>query len=214
MRVVQLIYRDALGEVRGELETDGRRLTAVLDGHRFAGWLDSLEPLEPSTLPPRFVLAAGGLSSCALFFILPITVRAGERDLPASIGVELELGAPRPDQGLDRERVVLELVVDERRVRSSGRSGWFEDELVELQRACPDLQLAICFGCGLSDYSPYGHGLFGNLMCFRGNKVAYRAVQSKQDLFAIIDTVTEQVQETHVCTEYEPRAPGTGYRGS
>ncbi len=213
MRIIRLVYRDAHGELVGELETDGRHLTAVIDGVRFAGWLDSLEPTEPTTLPPRFVLAAGGLSSCVLTFALPITVLAAGRELPASLGVELELGAPRPDQGLDRERVVLELAVEERHVRSSGRSGWFEDELVEIQRACPDLRLVTCFGCGLSDYSPYGHGLFGNLMCFRGNKVAYRAVQSKQDLFAIIDTVTEQVQETHVCAEYEPRVPGAGYRG-
>lgn len=213
MRIVPLVYRDALGDLPGELHTDGRSITAVIDGVRFAGWLDSLEPTGPATLPRRFVLAGGGLSSCFLTFALPIIVRAGERDLPASINVDLELGEPRPDQGLDRERVVLELVVDDRRVRSSGRSGWFEDELVELERACPDLRFVTCFGCGLSDYSPYGHGLFGDLMCFRGTKVAYRAVQSKQDLFEIIDTVTEQIQETHVCDEYEPRVPGTGHRG-
>jgi hypothetical protein len=62
-------------------------------------------------------------------------------------------------------------------------------------------------------YSPYGHGLFGGLACFRGNKAGYRAVTGKDDLFAVWDTMTEFVQETHLCPEFERRVPGTGYRG-
>lgn len=172
------------------------------------GW----EPVEPAALPPRFVLASTGLCACHLVFALPIGVLAGTGELSATIGVELELGPPRESGGIESELVWLELRVGDRRVRSSGKSGWFENELVELER-CPDLKQKTCFGCGLSDYSPYGLGLFGDLMCFRDNKLAYRAVRSKEDLFAIIDTVTEQVQETYVCCDFEPRVPGAGYRG-
>ena len=50
-------------------------------------------------------------------------------------------------------------------------------------------------------------------MCFRDAKPAYRAVTSKVQLFAIHDAFTEQVQETHVCPEWERRASGAGYRG-
>ena len=58
-----------------------------------------------------------------------------------------------------------------------------------------------------------GHGLFGGLICFRGIKAEYRAVNSKAALFEILDRFTEQVQETHVCPEFERRTPGAGYRG-
>ena len=70
-----------------------------------------------------------------------------------------------------------------------------------------------CINCAFSDYSPVGHGLFGGLACFRGNKAGYRGVTSKGGLFKIWDTMTEFVQETYLCPEFEKRAPGTGYRG-
>jgi hypothetical protein len=212
---VPVVYRDATGVIAGELETDGRDLRMTLDGLTFEGRdLDMLEPAEGVPLPARFTLG-DDLCACQLRFALPISVMAGADELAASLGVELELGAPRllPRGGIDREVLRLELVVGDRRVRSSGTTGWFEDELVELARACPDLHFKTCFGCGLSDYSPAGHGLFGGLMCFRDNKAAYRAVTTKCELFAIHDTFTEHVQETHVCPEWEARRPGSGYRG-
>jgi hypothetical protein len=71
----------------------------------------------------------------------------------------------------------------------------------------------MCFGCGLSDYSPLGHPLFGGLSCFRDNEIGYRSVRTKADLFRIWETRTELVQETHLCPRFERRKPGTGYRG-
>lgn|SRR5579875_150910 len=73
--------------------------------------------------------------------------------------------------------------------------------------------ILICFTCAFSDYSPVGHGLFGSLACFRGNKSSYLQVQSKRDLFAIWNTMTEFIQETYCCPAFERRKPGTGYRG-
>jgi hypothetical protein len=56
----------------------------------------------------------------------------------------------------------------------------------------------------LSDFSPYGHGLFGNMICFRANKVGYVALPSGEDFdkdayFGATETVSEMVQETHLC---------------
>ncbi len=75
-----------------------------------------------------------------------------------------------------------------------------------------------CINCAFSDYSPYGHGLFGNLICFRANKTGYLARSSnedfcKDDYFDVMETVSEMVRETYLCPEFEKRAPGTGYRG-
>jgi hypothetical protein len=88
-----------------------------------------------------------------------------------------------------------------------------ESGLVKLQTLAPELHFKTCYGCGLSDYSPGGQDLFGTLMCFRDANDDYRRVQTKWDLFALSPRVTEAVQETHVCAEWERRKPGTGYRG-
>jgi hypothetical protein len=97
---------------------------------------------------------------------------------------------------------------------SAALSGWFEDELLDLQRQLPDgMLMKACINCAFSDYSPYGHALFGGLACFRGNKDGYGAVKGKSDIFRIWDTMTEFVQETYLCPEFKKRLPGTGYRG-
>lgn len=108
----------------------------------------------------------------------------------------------------------IDLVSSHGAIDSAGTSGWFEDELLDIQRKLPaEVYLRACIGCGLSDYSPYGHGLFGNLACFRATKAAYRSVTNKHGLFAIWSSATGYVQETYLCPEFERRRPGTGYRG-
>ncbi len=98
--------------------------------------------------------------------------------------------------------------------RSHGREGWFENELLDLQERLPQgAYLRTCLKCGLSDYSPYGTMMSGSLACFRDNAEAYRAVNDKQSLFAIWDSNTEFVRETHVCEKFKLRRPGAGYRG-
>ncbi len=78
------------------------------------------------------------------------------------------------------------------------------------RNACSLLVLSL-----ISQNSPkrLGHGLFDGLACFRDNKQGYLSVQTKRDLFGIWGTMTEFVQETFRCPEFERRAPGTGYRG-
>ena len=70
-----------------------------------------------------------------------------------------------------------------------------------------------CINCSFSDYSPGGHDGFGTLLCFRDNKDAYLAVKGKRDLFQLMHKMTECVQETYLCPEFQRRVPGAGYRG-
>jgi hypothetical protein len=106
------------------------------------------------------------------------------------------------------------LKFEDQTLTSGGWSGWFEDELLDLQRQLPPgAYLKACINCAYSDYNPYGHGMFGCLACFRGNKAGYWAVGGKRDLLLVRDTMTEYVQETYLCPEFERRHPGTGYRG-
>lgn len=213
---IEAVYRDALGAEAIVLHTDGHSLRTTIRGVTFAGNdLDLLEPASADDARQRgFTLQLDSLCACELDLRFPVQLARAEGAQDVVLLAHLALGRPAERGGIEGESVVLSLTLGEQALRSSGTSGWFEDELVELQRMLPaGSHLRICHGCGLSDYSPLGHGLFGGLACFRGNPEAYRAVRSKRDLFAIWDTLTGHVQETHVCPAFEPRRPGTGYRG-
>jgi hypothetical protein len=120
---------------------------------------------------------------------------------------------PAPNGGLEKEVLTLSLDTDRQVFRSAGNSGWFEDELLSLQSSLPQgTYLKACISCAHSDYSPYGHGLFGGMACFRNLKEQYSQVKDKFDLFPILDQA-EVVQETYLCPEFEKRQPNTGYRG-
>jgi len=76
-----------------------------------------------------------------------------------------------------------------------------------------DIYFFNCFGCQFADYSVYGNGAFGNMMCFRNVKERYNAVISKLDYRQIHDSFDGMVQEVYLCDEFRRRRPGAGYRG-
>jgi len=210
-------YKDRFGEVQTTIVNDGRTLTMTARGVRFRGNdFDGLEPQDVSD-PAQissFTLLHGSLCSCVIGADITVAVSTPHGHVDGLLTFELELGEPLPMGRLDRERLKLWLTVNEQTYSSEGKTGWFEDEMLDLQgKLPPSTFMKACINCAFSDYSPAGHGLFGGLACFRGNKAGYRAVSSKKDLFGVWDTKTEFVQETHRCPEFEKRAPGTGYRG-
>jgi hypothetical protein len=128
---------------------------------------------------------------------VPVVTPHGMAD--GVLTVHLELGDPAPNGGIDREHLTLQLKVEDQLVASKGWSGWFEDEMLDIQKQLPpDGYMKACINCAFSDYSPVGHGLFGGLACFRDNKQSYLSVKTKRDLFGIWKTMTEYVQETYL----------------
>jgi hypothetical protein len=194
---------------------DSRELTMLLREVTFAGAsFDTLEPIAGSDdrLLQNFTFQLRSLCACRIACKIPILTTDGVGD--AILGVDLTLGGPTANGGLDREDLFLTLDLDGQTYRSSGKSGWFEDELLDLQKAMPrGNYFKACIGCGFSDYSPSGHGLFGSMACFRNSKEEYLRVKSKGDLFDLWDRNAGRVQETFLCHEFEKRQPGTGYRG-
>jgi hypothetical protein len=210
-------YTDRHGEERTTIVNDGESLTIVVRGVRFRGSdFDCFEPLgvsDPAELS-SFRFLRGSLGFCTIEADVPLPLVTPARLVDGLLTFELTLGEPLPTNQMDPNRLKLVLVVNERTYASRGTSGWFEGEMLDLQRQLPaGTFMRACINCAFSDYSPYGHGLFGCLACFRGNKVGYRAVAGKDDLFDVWDTMTEYVQEPHLCPEFERREPGTGYRG-
>jgi hypothetical protein len=210
-------YRDRSGEESLSIRNDGKVLSATIRGVEFRGGdFDTLEP-TPGTDPDRlssFTLQQNALCSCVIDVEIPVPVVTPHGVTHGELSAHLELGDPAPNGGIDREYLSLRLRFGDRVLTSRGWSGWFEDELADLQRQMPEgTYLKACISCAFSDFSPMGHGLFGGLACFRGNRAGYRSVRTKRDLFEVWGTMTAFVQETHLCPEFERRTPGTGYRG-
>jgi hypothetical protein len=210
-------YEDRSGLELTSITNDGKRLSLRLRGVEFQGQdFDGLEPegpLDPARLA-SFTLNHGELCACVIEAEIPIPIATPGGEVEGMLRVHLELGGPAPNGGIDREVLELALRIGERCLASSGTSGLFEDELLDIQKQLPpDVYMRACINCAFSDYNPAGQGLFGCLACFRDNKRAYLAVRDKQELFRIWDTMTEWVQETYLCPEFARRAPGTGYRG-
>lgn len=208
-------YQDAHGELSGSLHNDGKWLTLTLGDTRFSGMaFDSLSPESPLPDGSRFQLQHDVLCQCALYLRLPLTLLSAEGPQAAQLEIIQHLGQPAPHGGLDRADLQLQLHMPPQHWSSrEGRSD-FEDALLDLQRQLPDgLRLHCCFGCQYGDYSVYGQGSFGSLMCFREHKAIYNQVRSKLDYRQQLDQFSNTVQETGCCPEFTLRKPGAGYRG-
>jgi hypothetical protein len=206
-----------VGQELTSITNDGRVLSMTVRGIQFKGSdFDSLEPMgEPDPVRlASFTLSRGELCSCKIEADIPMPVVTPHGIAEGVLGVHLELGDPAPTGGIDREHLALKLAVEGQVIISKGWSGWFEDELLDIQKQLPEgTYMKACINCAFSDYDPIGHGLFGGLACFRDNKGGYLSVKTKRDLFDVWKTMTDFVQETYLCPEFGRRVTGTGYRG-
>ncbi len=213
------VYRDRFGEVATTLYNDGKQLSMTLRGVKFTGTsLDDWDPVADvdSSLSQPFMFTRSGKVLCeyTLAFDMPILVVFQAEQLQGTLHVLLTLGAATPNRGTDREILFLTLTVGGSSFASQGKVGWFEDELLDIQRQLPEgMYMQNCFCCAYSDYHPVGSGLFGDLACFRNKKQEYLAVSNKYALMDMWPTHIEDVQETYRCPEFARRKPGAGYRG-
>jgi hypothetical protein len=211
------IYEDARGRETTRIHNDGRELRVLLRGIAFVG--DDFDGLSPvpdqlDVARSKFRLQHDALCACRLEWVMPIPLSHHGEPVEETLAVYLVIGNPLPNGAIDSQTVTLELTTPGKIVRSSGTSGWFEDELLELTKALgDDTLIRACITCAFSDYSPYGHGSFGCLACFRDAKEEYLRGKGKAGIFAVWNRMTEFVQETYLCGEYRLRIPGTGYRG-
>lgn len=213
----QAAYRDARGEERTVIENDGTLLRMTVRGVPFVG--NSFDDFEPQTEEDGeelrdFSFLYGSLSDCVIECDMPIAVVAGTEVIQARLHIHLSKRSPVQGERFGSEELVLRLDMGDASFTSEPGRDSFEGALQDIQNALPrDTYLQCCFTCAFSDYSPAGNGVFGCLACFRGNKAEYLKVKGKFDLFRVWDCMTEFVQETSYCPEYQRRVPGTGYRG-
>jgi len=196
---------------------DGETLRMEIRGLTFVGKdFDALEPPQNVTADQlaQFRLSRNELCSCRIQCEIPITIQDNDARKDGCLSVEVILGEPTQTGALDREDLRITLTCDHGKYSGSGKSGWFEDELLEIQEQLPaDVYVVACINCLFSDYSPYGHGAFGCMMCFRNLKTEYLKVKTKKEFWSVHDRYDRMVQETYRCPQFERRIPGTGYRG-
>ncbi|WP_210571807.1 DUF6304 family protein [Streptomyces sp. GESEQ-4] len=213
-------YTDRHGSEEIVFETDGRELIrTTIRGVRFEGdTMDDLGALSGEPPEQPFSFFDGALCSCLLEWEVPIPVEVrGSGVRPGLLRCALRLGDPAgPRRGLDEEALTTTLHLDGYEFRNAAGQDDFEDALHEIQRKLPRAaRLKACVSCAWSDYSPVGHSLMAGLACFRDVKERYRLVEGKhgpRGIFAIWGDLTEFVQETWLCDQFEHRATG-GYRG-
>ncbi|WP_203882495.1 DUF6304 family protein [Planotetraspora kaengkrachanensis] len=206
-------YRDRGGEERVSIRNDGHQLTVTIRGIEFTGsHLDDLEAATDLPDETAFTIDHGALCACELVWTIPIAVVADGAVVDGQLGCHLILGAPPRRAAGDTVSVLLEFGGS---TYTAHASGWFEVALEALHRQVPrGTYTRTCIACAWSDYQPGGSPLFGGLACFRDAKDAYRRITTKHDMFEILPALTEWVQETHVCDQFERREAGVGYRGS
>lgn len=210
-------WSDPNGTVSTSISNDGAELRMSVRGVEFAGRdFESFSPVE-GTPPDRlagFSIHHGCLCSYRLKWRMPIPVRIDARTVVGGLWVGLVVGDPGPNGSLVGGHLQIALDYGGFWFQGSGTSGWFESELLEIREQLPaGTHLLACIDCLYSDYSPYGSGMFGSMMCFRNLKEEYLRVSTKDELFEIHDRYDRTVQETYLCPEFEKREPGTGYRG-
>ncbi len=210
-------YTDALGSDETTIANDGESLRMIVRGVEFTSTdFDSLEPPVDATPEQlaNFTLHRGSLCACRIECRIPISIHDNGQESSGSVEMALQLGDPTANGGLDREELSLVLHYKEQQFAGLGKSGWFEGELLEIQNQLPDgVFMRACINCLYSDYSPYGHGLFGCMMCFRNLKAEYLRVSTKDEFWSVHDRYDRLVQETYLCSEFQRRVPGSGYRG-
>lgn len=218
MEIYPAKYTDKNGEFETTIRNDGKTLRMNVRDVEFYGHSFDTFEIENGISEDRLALFSlsktKDICNCTIECEIPIKVIADEIDLDARLFIKLELGRVTEKGWVEKEDVFLKLKYQDFELDSQGKSGWFEDELLDIQKQLPiGHKLKNCFGCAFSDYSVYGHGLFGGMFCFRNIKDEYIKILDKKAFMNIMHNAEEKVQETYLCPEFEIRKANTGYRG-
>ncbi len=211
-------YADKFGTEKIEIYNNGEELSMIIRGVTFNGGdFDDFAPAS-GTLPNKLKKFSFDshqtLVDHELECEIPIAIGKDDTTMPGLLKMKLILGEMTPTNRISKELLFLELDFKNMNIKSSGKSDWFEDEMLDIQKQLPSgYYFKCCFGCLYSDYSVYGHGLFGHMLCFRNFKEDYLAVKDKDDYLKIMNNTTIIVQEIYLCSEFKKRIPKTGYRG-
>jgi len=212
-------YCDLHGSESVTVANDGEVLRLKIRGVAFSGPdFDRLSPSDGTSLEgiAKFTVSGSNtLCSFELMLDIPIPVVVNQAETQGILHMNLQVGHPTPNGGVQCISLQLVLAVDDHTTKSSGQSGgYFEEELLDIERQLPeDVYIKGCVNCLYSDYSIVGNGMFGDMQCYRNMKADYLAAHSKAEWFELSKRCDTRVQEIYICPDFTLRIPGTGYRG-
>jgi hypothetical protein len=136
-------YSDAYGTENTVITNDGEDLRVTIRGIEFFGGdFDSLEIVydrTPEELKSKnLVLNHNDLCSCKIESQITVFIEDKKKRSKGILLMELELGEPASNGGITSEDVKLTLEYKKEKFSSRGKSGWFEDELLEIQEKLPE----------------------------------------------------------------------------
>ncbi|OQP57646.1 hypothetical protein A3860_08420 [Niastella vici] len=225
------LYKDSLGTREIQIENDFNTLTTEIDGVVFSGSeFDDLSVDDKSKYTAEQLAGftflrtpiyqtdrfAETLCNCLFEIAVPQVIidRLNNLQFYSDLKIEISLGNARNDRpgtGIEYEHVTLSLEIADKIY--TGTSGYFESCFDGIRDQIRDeYHLKNCYGCMYGDYSVYGQGSFGTMLCFRNQKEEYSKVTNK-DEYMELDAPYRHVQEIYCCDQYEIRKKGAGYRG-
>jgi len=146
------------------------------------------------------------LLNCKLKFRLPVKILKSNKDYDSFLELTLTYGN-------ENEGIILQKLQLEETLIEIKNGHWLEVGLLKLIELLPtETKLKCCFSCSYSDYSVYGFGFFGCMICYRNAKKEYLEIKDKDDYVELIDKGVGFYLETYLCKEFEPRKKGIKYR--
>ena len=193
-------YSDSHGSESTTVYNDGETLTMQVRGVVFRG--RCFDDFTPDDVPPAGVtLNRGELCDCVIELTLPVPMVMHGTEEVGELSVRLTLGSPAANGGIDKEDLLLKLVVGDLIAQSSGEGGWFDAAMSELDLP-HGVWFATCLSCQMSEYPPSGSGLFADLVCFRSVGTAVLQASSKRELLEIWGQNDGPVQEVGSCDAF------------
>lgn len=225
-------YEDEFDVESSIIINDGKNLRLTVRGVEFIGHnfhSFSISPTAEDSKRKLFNLFVGDLCGYSLNCQIPVLCVSDDSiEIPAMLHAHIEYGKPADgrtcflksdgtefevNQQIDIEILELEIEFQGKLYISKGKNQYnsFDEQLAELRDTLPcGVYLKTCWNCAFSDYHPAGSGIFGDLACFRNVKGEYSQVKDKYSLMNLWDKRAENVQEVHLCPEFQKRQPGIG----
>jgi len=225
-------YKDAFGIVDIVIHNDFEKLSTKIEGVEFEGsefdaleiinkQLYSVQQLERFTLSRTRIYSTDNfveqICNCAFNIKIPqlISSLKSQEEFVVNMNIEYVLGDERPIHlggGLVFEKIYLSFQIFDELFKGEG--DYFESLFEGIQNQFNGRYvLKNCFGCLYSDYSVYGQGALGSMLCFVRQKEAYLKVKDKVDYMKNLTDDYDIVQEIFLCDKFQARRKGTGYRG-
>ncbi|HET9505279.1 MAG TPA: DUF6304 family protein [Hymenobacter sp.] len=225
-------YKDAFGVVDIIIHNTFEKLSTKIGAVEFEGsefdalaiidkQLHSVQQLERFTLSQTEILGTDNfveeICNCTFNVIIPqfIINSVIQEEIVVNMNIEYVLGDKRPIHlggGLEFEKIYLSFQIFDESFKSEG--GYFESIFEDIQSQFNGrYALKNCFGCLYSDYSIYGQGALGSMLCFVRQKEAYLKVKDKSEYMEKLTDDYDIVQEIFLCNKFQARRKGTGYRG-